>query len=327
MINNKDIYEYDIVIIGGGISGCEASYISAVNGAKVLLLTINTDSIGHISFENYISNTKGISAIGGKIWNNLVLPTAAGKTSFDGGVAKGQKKDNINNLMIIDRKRLMIAIKEILEKQNNIAMRQCLVIDIDIKNNIYNTRTNDGSTYKSKAVIIAPGTFLGSNIFWGNYNIAAGRPGEITSKKLLKNLIKIGFKFKKTKLYIGPKIDGRTINLNKYNRNKEKLKLNIIPEGKETNEMYVDGFNNASSEEEQLKKLKETYGFENAIMTRPGFGINYSVLSPSQINKNLESKKFPGLFFCGRINGLIKYEDAAAEGYLAGSTASKKIQK
>ena len=326
MIKIKDIYEYDIVIIGGGISGCEASYISAVNGAKTLLITINTDSIGHMSFENYISNTDGINAAGNKIWQRMALPTAAGKLCFESKIVKSLKNNKIKDFIIIDRKRLMMALKAILERQKNITIRQSLVIDIVPESNIFNTLTNDGTTYKSKAVILAPGTFLDSNIFWGNYNIAAGRPGEIASKKLLNNLIKIGFKFKKAKLYAGPKIDGRTLDLNKYYRNKKKFKLNIIPEGKETKEMYIDGFNNSNGEEEQLKTMRRIQGLENVIMTRPGYGINYNILSPSQINKNLESKKFPGLFFCGRINGRIKYEDTAAEGYLAGTNASKKVK-
>ncbi|MES0342346.1 MAG: FAD-dependent oxidoreductase, partial [Candidatus Humimicrobiaceae bacterium] len=96
--------------------------------------------------------------------------------------------------------------------------------------------------------------------------------------------------------------------------------------GKETNELYVDGVLTANSEEEQLKTLREIKGLENVIMTRPGYGIKYNVLSPLQINKNLESKIFPGLFFCGRINGLSKYESTAAQGYLAGVNAFKKIK-
>ncbi len=65
-------------------------------------------------------------------------------------------------------------------------------------------------------------------------------------------------------------------------------------------------------------------GLENVIITRPGYGIRYNILSPFQIKKNLESKKFPGLFFCGRVNGVINYEDSAAQGYNAGMNAVKR---
>ncbi len=326
-MNKKDIKEYDVAVIGGGISGCEASYISAVNGARTLLISINTDSIGYMAFKNYISNEKGITAAGEKIWNGLITKKAAQKSRISFNNIMSIEEDNTSGMIIIDRKRQMIKIKEIIENHENIETRQALVIDLIPNGSIYHVVTNDGTTYKSKVTILAPGTFLDSIIFWGAYNIVAGRPGEITSKRLLRNLIKIGLKFKEAKIYSGPRIDGRTLDQNKYIKNKENHKLNIIPEGKETNEFYVDGFKTANSEEEQLKTLREIKGMENIIMTRPGYGIKYNVLSPLQIKKNLESKKFPGLFFCGRINGLSEYEATAAQGYIAGVNAFKKIGK
>lgn len=324
-MKKKDIKEYDVVVIGGGISGCEASYISAVNGARTLLISINTDTIGYMAFENYISNRKGIAAAGKNVWNDLVIKNAARKNKPAFNNAKNIKKDNSSDMVIIDRKRQMIKIKEIIENHENIETRQGLVIELIFDDSIYHTVTNDGTTYKSKAIILAPGTFFDSIIFWGSYCIAAGRPGEIASKRLLRNLIKTGFEFVEAKVYSGPRIDGRTLDLNTYIRNKESHKLNIIPEGKETSELYVAGVMTANSEEEQLKTLREIKGLENVIITRPGYGIKYNVLSPLQINKNLESKIFPGLFFCGRINGLSEYESTAAQGYLAGVNAFNKI--
>ena len=324
-MKKKDIKEYDVVVIGGGISGCEASYISAVNGARTLLISINTDTIGYMAFENYISNRKGIAAAGKNVWNDLVIKNAARKNKPAFNNAKSIKKDNSSDMVIIDRKRQMIKIKEIIENHENIETRQGLVIELIFDDSIYHTVTNDGTTYKSKAIILAPGTFFDSIIFWGSYYIAAGRPGEIASKRLLRNLIKTGFEFVEAKVYSGPRIDGRTLDLNTYIRNKESHKLNIIPEGKETSELYVAGVMTANSEEEQLKTLREIKGLENVIITRPGYGIKYNVLSPLQINKNLESKIFPGLFFCGRINGLSEYESTAAQGYLAGVNAFNKI--
>ena len=117
------------------------------------------------------------------------------------------------------------------------------------------------------------------------------------------------------------------MNIKKYIRYQEEQKLNIVPEGKETNEMYVDGLNSAGSEKVQLKALREISGLENAVMTRPGYGIKHNALPPLQIDKNLESIIFPGLFFCGRVNGILEYESAAAQGYIAGLNAIKKIKK
>ena len=326
-MNKKDIYQYDIVIIGGGISGCEASYISASKGARILLLSINTDSIGYMAFENFISNKKGIDAAGKRIWKDLTLTASTRKTRIDINSIKGIKKDNTEDIIIFDRKRQMMALKVIIESHENIETRQGLAIDFALKGKNYQTITNDGTSYNSKAIILAPGTFLDSNIFWGSYSISAGRPGEIASKRLLNNLIKKGFKFKEAKLYCGPKIDGRTLDLKKYIRNKGKHEVNIIPEGTETKEMYVDGLVTTKSEKEQLKALGEINGMENIIMTRPGYGIKYNVLSPLQINKKLENIKFPGIFFCGRINGITEYESTATQGYIAGLNAFKKINK
>ncbi|MFC2145188.1 FAD-dependent oxidoreductase [Actinomycetota bacterium] len=326
-MNKKDIYEYDIVIIGGGISGCEASYISATKGAKVLMLSINTDGIGSMAFGNYISIEKGIAALGKDIWKRLVLNASARKTRIGINCIKNINKESTSDILVVNRKRFRMTLKEIIESHKNIKIRQGLVVDIDLKSNNYHTMTSDDTSYKSKAIILAPGTFLDSSIFWGSYNIEAGRPGEITSKRLLKNLIKKGFKFKETKLYSGAKIDGRSLELEKYINNSEKQKLNIMPEGVETNEMYVDGLNDAKSEEVQLKVLRKINGMKNIVMTRPGYGIKYNILSPLQINKDLESIKFPGLFFCGRINGISEYESTAAQGYSAGLNAFKKIKK
>jgi tRNA U34 5-carboxymethylaminomethyl modifying enzyme MnmG/GidA len=237
------------------------------------------------------------------------------------------KEHNKEDKIIVDRKRLMLALKQTIESSKNIETRQGLAVDIELKNNSWQTITNDGTLYKSKAIILAPGTFLGSNIFWGSYTIGAGRPGEIASKRLLKNLIKKGLKFKKTKLYCGPRIDGRTLDFKKYINIIEKQRVNIIPEGTGTKEMYVDGLENAKSEEEQLKALREIKGMENIIITRPGYGIKYNVLSPLQINNDLENINFPGLYFCGRVNGMTEYESTASQGYIAGLNAFKKIGK
>jgi len=176
-MKNKDIQEYDVVVVGGGISGCEASYISAVSGARTLLISINTDSIGYMAFVNYISDIKGIAAAGKNIWNNLILKRAADKNRIDFNKTDRIIKDSTGDMIIIDRKRQMIKLKEFIENHKNIETRQGLVVDIIFKDGIYHTLTNDGTAYKSKVIILAPGTFLDSIIFWGSYNIAAGRPG------------------------------------------------------------------------------------------------------------------------------------------------------
>ena len=136
-MKKKDIKEYDVVIIGGGISGCEASYISALNGARTLLISINTDSIGYMAFKNYISDIKGITAAGENIWNGLVLKNTARKNRIDSNNFKGIKKDNTSDMIVIDRKRQMMKLKEIIEGYENIETRQGLVIDLIFKDSTW----------------------------------------------------------------------------------------------------------------------------------------------------------------------------------------------
>ncbi|MCJ7665720.1 MAG: FAD-dependent oxidoreductase, partial [Actinobacteria bacterium] len=184
----KDIYDYDIIVIGGGISGCEASFTSASNGARTLLISISMDNIGYMPISNIISNKKGISAVGKTIWNGLIFTRTAKNNMLNtDDPISGEKGKTVDN-MIIDRKRQMMDIKKTVESQENISTRQGLVTEVGFKNNIYSIITSDDTTYKSRAVIISCGTFLDSYIFWGGYSYSAGRPGEITSKKLLLNL-------------------------------------------------------------------------------------------------------------------------------------------
>lgn len=375
-MKRKDIYEYDIIVIGGGISGCEASFTSAANGARTLLLSISMDSTGYMAFGNIISDKNGITSVGKKIWNSLVFTRAAKNNMIDNKDPICGVIENNGDKIIVDRKRHMMDIKRIIEYKEDLSTRQGLVTEVSFKNDIYTTITSDGISYKSKAVIIACGTYLDSYIFWGGHSFSAGRPGEITSKRLIINLKIMGFSFEPSTMYAGPKIDGRTLDLKnngtekiayypayleqscidyinstsvnkKYRHNLEyrdhrksnqaveeiisgpdkkgKYKVDIVAEGKDTREMYIDGFNTAMDEEIQSSALKLIEGLKNTIITRPGYGIRYNTLSPVQINKKFESKNFPGLYFCGKINGALKYEDSAVQGYIAGMNASRRI--
>ena len=375
-MKQKDIYDYDIIVVGGGVSGCEASYTSASHGARTLLLSISMDSIGYMPFSNIISNEKGISAVGKTIWDGLIFTETAKNNLLDINEKICGERSKPARKMIIDRKRQMMDIKRTVEIQEDLLIRQGLVTDLEFKDNIYNITTSDGTSYKSRTVIIACGTFLDSYIFWGDHSFSAGRPGEITSKRLFINLMKSGIKFEKAVIYGGPKIDGRIQGMKntreikkvyyavdmgessiKYMKNsildkenskhreygnykkmnlpieeiisrfneKEEYKIYIVPEGKDTVEMYIDGFNTAEDEETQLSVLRKIEGLKNTIITRPGYGTSYNILSPLQINKSLESKNFPGLFFSGKINGAACSEDSAAQGYIAGLNAFRRI--
>ena len=108
---------------------------------------------------------------------------------------------------------------------------------------------------------------------------------------------------------------------------KRRYLVYVQPEGADTSEMYLYGLPMDFSEEVQMKILKRIKGLENSVVTRPGYGLEYDYLLPNQIKNSLESFKKEGIFFAGQINGTVGYEEAAAQGIIAGINAARKSRK
>ncbi|MEO5907577.1 MAG: tRNA uridine-5-carboxymethylaminomethyl(34) synthesis enzyme MnmG [Ginsengibacter sp.] len=106
---------------------------------------------------------------------------------------------------------------------------------------------------------------------------------------------------------------------------RERHQLFVEPEGKDTIEVYVNGFSSSLPEEIQLEALKKVPGFENCKMFRPGYAIEYDFFPPTQLNINLETKLVKNLFLAGQINGTTGYEEAACQGIMAGINAHQKV--
>ena len=100
----------------------------------------------------------------------------------------------------------------------------------------------------------------------------------------------------------------------------------LEPEGKETAEYYVQGLSTSLPEEVQLAMLRSVPGLERAEMMRTGYAIEYDVIEPTQLWPTLEVKAIPGLFTAGQLNGTSGYEEAAAQGIMAGINAARKVQ-
>lgn len=114
----------------------------------------------------------------------------------------------------------------------------------------------------------------------------------------------------------------------KINRfaDKERHQLFVEPEGWDTVEVYVNGFSTSLPEDVQFKALRSVAGFENVKFFRPGYAIEYDYFPPTQLKHSLETKLVEGLFFAGQINGTTGYEEAAAQGLMAGINAALKVQ-
>jgi len=104
---------------------------------------------------------------------------------------------------------------------------------------------------------------------------------------------------------------------------KDSHQLFVEPEGWETVEVYVNGFSTSLPEDIQVKALRSVPGFESVRFFRPGYAVEYDFFHPTQLHHSLETKAIQGLFFAGQINGTTGYEEAAAQGIMAGINAAR----
>lgn len=106
---------------------------------------------------------------------------------------------------------------------------------------------------------------------------------------------------------------------------KEQHQLFLEPEGRSTNEYYLNGFSSSLPWEVQWKALHQIRGFENLHIYRPGYAIEYDYFPPTQLHHSLETKRVAGLYFAGQVNGTTGYEEAAAQGLMAGINAHRAL--
>lgn len=345
-MNNK-FYNYDVIVIGGGFSGSEAAMASARSGLKTLIISISMDSVAALQFGNLIrwseyEDLLNLMAEHGSRTPYVIKENTIFKANGNDGDLR-----NLKGKIIIDRKRYALNIKELLENNKNLETRQGLVTDVVKTGDGYRVVTSDSLKFSSGSVIACTGTYLNAKIIWGKNEKQGGSPGEICSVRLYENFKQMGLKFRKSSILAAPKILKNSINnrcgavkvlringievyavlpARKPDIDKEIKDIFILPEGLDTEEMYVSGFENNKAEDEQLKQLKMIGGLENVYMVRPGYEIEYACISSSRVKDNLEVMGSKRMFFAGRANGTDSYEDSLAQGFMAGLNAARSLK-
>ncbi|WP_064609277.1 tRNA uridine-5-carboxymethylaminomethyl(34) synthesis enzyme MnmG [Streptobacillus moniliformis] len=389
---------YDIIVVGAGHAGVEASLAAARLGKKVALFTIYLDNIAMMSCNPAIGGpgkshiVSEIGMLGGQMAvhidkYNLQLKNLNHTKGLAAKITRAQA----------DKYWYRIKMREIIEKEDNLDVIQNMVEDLILDDNKKVIGVIDalGLKYSAKAVILCTGTFLNGEYIIGDVKYSAGRQGEKASNSLPDNLVKYGIEMDRYQTATPPRIDKKSINLDileklygetnpryfSYMSNKtdekpletwltftteetikvgqELLKYSPIvtgivstkgprhcpsldrkimnfpdktdhqifleQESRESDEIYVNGFTTAMPPFAQEKLIKSIKGLENAKILRYGYAVEYDFIPARQLNFSLESKIIENLFQAGTINGTSGYEEAAAQGFIAGVNAARKI--
>ncbi|HQV77111.1 MAG TPA: tRNA uridine-5-carboxymethylaminomethyl(34) synthesis enzyme MnmG [Chitinophagales bacterium] len=389
---------YDVIVVGAGHAGCEAAVAAAKMGSKVLLATMNMQTIAQMSCNPAMGGVaKGqiireIDAMGG--YSGIVTD----KSMIQFRMLNQSKGPAMwSPRAQSDRMQFHLTWREMLENTPNIDFWQDMVNELLVENGkVCGVRTGMGMEIRSKAVVLTNGTFLNGIIHIGEKQFGGGRAGEKASKGITEQLVALGFESGRMKTGTPPRIDGRSLDYSKMevqdgdeeivgfsykniekpkeqrccwitytndkvheilktgfekspmfqgriqglgprycpsiedkiNRfaDKDRHQIFVEPEGWNTVEIYVNGFSTSLPEDVQYKALTQIPGFKQVKMFRPGYAIEYDYFPPTQLSLSLETKLIKNLFFAGQINGTTGYEEAAAQGMMAGINAHRTIQ-
>lgn len=389
--------EYDIIVVGAGHAGCEAAIACARLGAKVLFATLNLDNIALMPCNPAVGGpakstlVREIDALGG------VMGEVTDATYIQMKVLNSSKGPAVRALRAqSDKKEYMHFMRNIIESNENINLRQACISEIIVKDGRITGAIDEfGIEYKCRAIVLTTGTSLNGRIFVGLKDYPAGRLGEAPALGLSESLNKHGIITKKLKTGTPPRVDSRTIDYSKmiiqpgdeeithfsFRPNRpirkqvpcyltrtnelthEIIKANldkspmyqglikgvgprycpsiedkivrfsenpshhifIEPEGLGTYEVYIQGFSSSLPADVQVKMLRTLPGLENAHVIKPAYAVEYDYVPAVQTTHSLMSKSVQGLFFGGQINGTSGYEEAAAQGLIAGINAFNYI--
>ena len=392
--------DYDIIVIGAGHAGVEASLAASRMGCKTMLATINLEMLAFMPCNPSIGGSaKGIvvreiDALGGEMGKNI------DKTYIQMKMLNTGKGPAVRALRAqADKALYSRMMKQTVERQENLTLRQSMIDEILVEDGkVVGVRTATNQYFSAKAVVVTTGTALRGEIILGELKYSSGPNNSLASITLADNLKELGLEIGRFKTGTPPRVKASSINYDEteiqpgdskpnhfsflskdedyitdqvpcwltytnqtshdiINKNlyrapmfsgivkgvgprycpsiedkivrfadKERHQLFLEPEGRETEEVYVQGLSTSLPEDVQVELLHSIKGLEQAEMMRTGYAIEYDIVLPHQLRATLETKTISGLFTAGQTNGTSGYEEATGQGLVAGINAALKVQ-
>lgn len=391
---------FDIIVVGAGHAGCEASLACARLGLNTVMFTVSVDSIALMPCNpNVGGSSKGhlvreLDALGGEMGKNI------DKTFIQSKMLNQSKGPAVHSLRAqADKQAYSTQMRKTLENTENLTIRQGEVTELLVEDgHITGVKTFSGATYHAKAVVLCTGTYLKARCIYGDVSNYTGPNGLQAANYLTDSLKKLGIEMFRFKTGTPARIAGNTIDYSKMEEqfgdervvpfsfstdpesvqieqkscwltytnektheiirenldrsplysgmiegtgprycpsiedkvvrfaDKKRHQVFIEPEGLYTNEMYIGGMSSSLPEDVQYEMYHSVPGLENAKIVKNAYAIEYDCINPRQLYPTLEFKKIKGLFSGGQFNGSSGYEEAAAQGLIAGINAAMEVK-